>query len=143
MDGFDYTIRTTTKREVQAEDYYIFEPVFYGPMYDLMKTTYRNTDRNGKSDRSTFDLTYTIKEFVQVLIYNLNRDYPGLWTFDENNCPETEAKTIQFSGVNCLQALQSLCSKDNFNLEFLISQADGIRTIHIGKFGQRVNPRRC
>lgn len=140
VDGFDYTIRTTTKREVQAEDYYIFEPVFYGPMYDLMKTTYRNTDRNGKSDRSTFDLTYTIKEFVQVLIYNLNRDYPGLWTFDENNCPETEAKTIQFSGVNCLQALQSLCSKDNFNLEFLISQADGIRTIHIGKFGQRVNP---
>lgn len=140
VDGFDYTIRTTTKREVQAEDYHIFEPVFYGPMYDLMKTTYRNTDRNGKSDRSTFDLTYTIKEFVQVLIYNLNRDYPGLWTFDENNCPETEAKTIQFSGVNCLQALQSLCSKDNFNLEFLISQADGIRTIHIGKFGQRVNP---
>lgn len=140
VDGFDYTIRTTTKREVQAEDYYIFEPVFYGPMYDLMKTTYRNTDRNGKSDRSTFDLTYTIKEFVQVIIYNLNRDYPGLWTFDENNCPETEAKTIQFSGVNCLQALQSLCSKDNFNLEFLISQENGVRTIHIGKFGQRINP---
>lgn len=30
VDGFDYTIRTTTKREVQAEDYYIFEPVFTG-----------------------------------------------------------------------------------------------------------------
>lgn len=140
VDGFDYTIRATTKRDIQAEDYYIFEPVFYGPMYDLMKTLYRNTDANGKSDRNTFDLTYTIKEFVQVIIYNLNRDYPGLWAFDENNCPETEAKTIQFSGVNCLQALQSLCSKDNFNMEFLITQNNGIRTIHIGKFGQRVNP---
>ena len=140
VDGFDYTIRTTTKRDIQGAAYYVFEPVFYGPMYDLMKTIYRNTDKNGKSDRSTFDLTYTIKEFVQVIIYNLNRDYPGLWAFDENNCPETEAKTIQFSGVNCLQVLQTLCSKDNFNLEFLITQADGVRTIHIGKFGQRVNP---
>lgn len=140
VDGFDYTIRTTTKREIQADNYYIFEPVFYGPMYDLMKTIYRNCDKDGKSDRNTFDLTYTIKEFVQVIINNLNRDYPGLWAFDENNCPETEAKTIQFSGANCLQALQSLCSKDNFNLEFLISQENGVRTIHIGKFGQRVNP---
>lgn len=140
VDGFDYTIRTTTKRDIQGAAYYIFEPVFYGPMYDLMKTIYRNTDKNGKSDRSTFDLTYTIKEFVQVIIYNLNRDYPGLWAFDETNCPETEAKTIQFSGVNCLQVLQTLCSKDNFNLEFLITQDGRVRTIHIGKFGQRVNP---
>lgn len=140
VDGFDYTIRTTTTREIQGENYYTFEPVFYGPMYDLMKTIYRNCDENGKSDRSTFDLTYTIKEFVQVLINNLNRDYPGYWAFDELNCPETEAKTIQFSGVNCLQVLQSLCNKDNFNLEFLITQTGSVRTIHIGKFGQRVNP---
>lgn len=140
VDGMDYTIRATTKRDIEADNYYIFEPVFYGPMYDLMKTIYRNTDKDGKSDRSTFDLTYTIKEFVQVIIYNLNRDYPGLWTFDEDNCPETEAKTIQFSGVNCLQALQTLCNDDNFKLEFLITQDGGVRTIHIGKFGQRVNP---
>lgn len=140
VDGFDYTIRTTTTRSIEGDEYYTFEPVFYGPMYDLMKTIYRNCDSEGKSDRSTFDLTYTIKEFVQVVIYNLNRDYPGLWAFDELNCPETEAKTLQFSGVNCLQALQTLCNKDNFNLEFLITQSAGVRTIHIGKFGQRVNP---
>lgn len=140
VDGFDYTIRTTTTRGIEGAKHYTFEPIFYGPMYDLMKTIYRNCDRYGKSDRSTFDLTYTIKEFVQVLIFNLNRDYPGLWAFDENNCPETEALTLQFSGNNCLQVLQTLCNKDNFNLEFLITQDDNVRTIHIGKFGQRVNP---
>lgn len=140
VDGFDYSIRTTTTRGIEGANHYTFEPIFYGPMYDLMKTIYRNCDRYGKSDRSTFDLTYTIKEFVQVLIFNLNRDYPGLWAFDENNCPETEALTLQFSGNNCLQVLQTLCNKDNFNLEFLITQADNVRTIHIGKFGQRVNP---
>lgn len=140
VDGFDYSIRTTTTRGIEGAKHYTFEPIFYGPMYDLMKTIYRNCDRYGKSDRSTFDLTYTIKEFVQVLIFNLNRDYPGLWAFDENNCPETEALTLQFSGNNCLQVLQTLCNKDNFNLEFLITQDDNVRTIHIGKFGQRVNP---
>lgn len=140
VGGKEYSIRATTTREVVSEGYYNYEPVFYGVMYDLMKTIYRNCDKYGKSDKSTFDLTYTIKEFVQVLIYNMERDYPGLWKFDVDNCPDTEAKTILFSGVNCLQALQTLCNSEQFNLEFQITQDKGVRTIHIGKFGKRINP---
>lgn len=140
IGGKEYSIRATTTREVVSEGFYNYEPVFYGVMYDLMKTIYRNCDKYGKSDKSTFDLTYTIKEFVQVLIYNMERDYPGLWKFDVDNCPDTEAKTIQFSGVNCLQALQTLCNSEQFNLEFQITQDKGVRTIHIGKFGKRINP---
>lgn len=140
IGGKEYSIRATTTREVVSEGYYNYEPVFYGVMYDLMKTIYRNCDKYGKSDKSTFDLTYTIKEFVQVLIYNMERDYPGLWKFDVDNCPDTEAKTIQFSGVNCLHALQTLCNSEQFNLEFQITQDKGVRTIHIGKFGKRINP---
>lgn len=140
IGGKEYSIRATTTREVVSEGYYNYEPVFYGVMYDLMKTIYRNCDKYGKSDKSTFDLTYTIKEFVQVLIYNMERDYPGLWKFDVDNCPDTEAKTIQFSGVNCLQALQTLCNSEQFNLEFQITQDKDVRTIHIGKFGKRINP---
>ncbi len=140
VGGKEYSIRATTTREIVSEGYYNYEPVFYGVMYDLMKTIYRNCDKYGKSDKSTFDLTYTIKEFVQVLIYNMERDYPGLWKFDVENCPDTEAKTIQFSGVNCLQALQTLCNSEQFNLEFQITQDKGMRTIHIGKFGKRVAP---
>lgn len=140
IGGKEYSIRATTTREVVSEGYYNYEPVFYGVMYDLMKTIYRNCDKYGKSDKSSFDLTYTIKEFVQVLIYNMERDYPGLWKFDVDNCPDTEAKTIQFSGVNCLQALQTLCNSEQFNLEFQITQDKGVRTIHIGKFGKRINP---
>ena len=140
VGGKEYSIRATTTREVVSEGYYNYEPVFYGVMYDLMKTIYRNCDKYGKSDKSTFDLTYTIKELVQVLIYNMERDYPGLWKFDVDNCPDTEARTIQFSGVNCLQALQTLCNSEQFNLEFQITQDKGVRTIHIGKFGKRINP---
>ena len=140
VGGKEYSIRATTTREIVSEGYYNYEPVFYGVMYDLMKTIYRNCDKYGESDKSTFDLTYTIKEFVQVLIYNMERDYPGLWKFDVDNCPDTEARTIQFSGVNCLQALQTLCNSEQFNLEFQITQDKGVRTIHIGKFGKRINP---
>lgn len=44
FEGKEYSIRATTTREVVADGYYNFEPVFYGVMYDLMKVTYRNCD---------------------------------------------------------------------------------------------------
>ena len=138
--GEEYTIRTTVAREMLSETHYVYEATFYGVMFELMKSHYRNTDANGKSTKSTFDLTYSIKDFIKVLIYNVERDYPGLWKFDEANCPDTEPITLQFSKQNCLQVLQTLCSKENFNLDFRITQDDGVRTIHIGKFGSKVVP---
>ncbi len=144
VGGDEYAIRTTVNREEISDDYYSYEPVFYGVMYELMKSLYRNAwlDDNGKvkSDKSVFDLTYTIRDFVKVIIYNMERDYPGLWKFDAGNCPDTEAITINFSRQNCLQVLQTLCGKDNFNLDFKITQNGGVRTIHIGKFGTKITP---
>ena len=107
VEGEEYTIRTKVNREMLSDNHYVHDATFYGVMYELMKSLYRNTDANGKSSKSTFDLTYSIKDFIKVLIYNVERDYPGLWKFD---------------------------------LEFLITQKDGVRTIHIGKFGAKVVP---
>lgn len=136
----EYTIRTQVQREMISEGHYQYEATFYGVMYELMKSLYRNAGEDGKSTTSSFDLTYSIRDFVKVLIYNVNRDYPGLWVFDEENCPDTEPRTISFSKQNCLQVLQSLCSDNEFGLEFQITQDNGTRTIHIGKFGSKVNP---
>ena len=140
IDGSEYYIRTKVNREVLSEDHFVYDVTFYGVMYELMKSLYRNTDKDGKSTSHTFDLTYSIRDFVNVIINNVNRDYPGLWKFDEENCPDTEPRTISFSKNNCLQVLQKLCSDSEFKLEFQITQADGIRTIHIGKFGSKVVP---
>lgn len=144
VGGEEYSIRTAVSREKISDTHYSYEAVFYGVMYELMKSLYRNAylDTNGhvKSDKSVFDLTYTLKDFVKVLIYNLDRDYPALWTFDEENCPDTETVTLSFSRQNCLQVLQTLCNKDNFNYDFKITQNNGVRTIHIGRFGQKVAP---
>lgn len=140
IGGEEYFIRTKVNREMVSENHFTYEATFYGVMYDLMKSLFRNTGADGKSTASIFDLTYSIREFVKVIIYNVERDYPGVWKFDEDNCPDTEPRTISFSQNNCLQVLQTLCSEDNFDLEFLITQEDGVRTIHIGKFGSKVTP---
>ena len=89
VDGEEYTIRTKVNREVLSDDHFVHDATFYGVMYELMKSLYRNTDADGKSTSHTFDLTYSIRDFVKVLIYNVNRDYPGLWQFDEEGCPDT------------------------------------------------------
>ena len=138
INGYDYMVRTTPTRTIRSENHYEYEVTFYGVIYDLMKTLYRDCDSNGNSKSSTFDLTYSMREFMRVLIYNLERDYPGLWEFDEAHCPDTEPITYSFSRQNCLSALQSLCKE--FNLEFQITQGVNKRTIHIGNFGEQVIP---
>ena len=140
INGYTYKIRTTPERQLQTEEDYIHTLTFYGVMYDLMKCQYRNCDANGNSTKAIFDLTYSIKDFVRVAIYNLNRDNPGEWAFDEQNCPDTEPITVSFSKSNVLQVIQDLCSKDKFNLEFRITTANGVNTIHIGQFGEVVTP---
>lgn len=140
IGGTEYKIRTVVQCSEQTDNYFKYDFTFYGPMYDLMRCQYRNTDAQGHSTKAVFDLTYTLREFVQVIIFNMNRDYPGRWLFDAQNCPDTDPLTINFSRQNCLQVLQSLCSKDKFNTEFRITQSEGVSTIHIGNFGERVNP---
>lgn len=139
VGGCNYAIRGKNVTEIYSDNCYKYDVTFYGVIYDLLKTLYRNCDSQGHSSRSSFDLTYDLKGFVQVIINNLNRDYPGLWVFDANNCPETEEKTLSFSNQNCLQVLQTLC-QDEYKLDFVIEQDSGVNTIRIGTFGQVISP---
>lgn len=140
IDGEEYTIRTPITRNKISSAHYEYEITLYGIMYELMKCLYRDTDANGKSSTVNFDLTYPIKDFVKVIVYNMNRDYPGKWTFDEDSCPDTDYQTISFSNQNCLQVLQTICKEDQFGVDFRITQANGVRTIHIGSFGDVITP---
>ncbi len=138
IGGDEYSIRTKANREIIGESRFTYEVTFYGVMYDLMRTMYRDTDINGKSSKSTFDLTYSLSDLIKVIIYNLNRDYPGIWGFDAANCPVTEPKTFSFSKQNCLQVLQNTCNE--YGYEFRIDLVGGVRTIKIGEFGSVVAP---
>ena len=134
----EYHIRTTAIREIVSDDNYIYEVTLHGVMFELIKSLYRDTDATGKSSNSSFDLTYTLKEFVKVVINNVNRDYPGKWQFDSANCPETDPILMSFSKQNCLNALQTICKE--FNQDFHITQSNGVRTIHVGRYGSIINP---
>ena len=138
VNGEDYFIRTAVNRELTIDNLYKYDAVFYGVMYDLMKTPYRDMDVNGKSSRNSFDLYYSLKEFVRVVIYNTQADYPGLWAFDETGCPDKDPVLMQFSCNNCLEALQAVCQQ--FEVDFRITQDSNVRTIHVGKFGGTVIP---
>lgn len=138
VHGNVYSIRNTVKKTRTLNGTYLYEIIFYGALYDLMKTLYRNASTLGMASKSSFDLTLSLKDFVKLIIDNLNRDYPNLWFFDENNCPESSPITMQFNNQNCLNVLQTLCSK--FKYEFRIEQKNGIRTIKLGKFGEVVYP---
>ena len=136
VGGEEYSIRTKVTREILSENMYSYDAIFYGVMYELMKSQYRNCDANGKSTKSTFDLTYTLREFMHVVIYNVSRDYPGIWRFDADSCPDTDPVTLQFSKQNCLQVVQTVCKE--YKYEFRIDQKDGVRILRVGKFGSKI-----
>lgn len=138
VEGCVYKIRGKVDVTRTAGDYYQYSATFYGAIYDLMKVMYRNTDSEGRSSSLIFDLTYGIKDFVKVIVNNMERDYPGEWAFDEAGCPDTEPRTVNFNNQNCLAVLQNLCK--TFDVDFQITYEDSVRTIRIGSFGSKVAP---
>ena len=108
-----------------------------GVQYDLLRATYDltiDTTSNTLQDVQSDALTGGLRRFATVLISNANRVFPGQWALGE--CPETAAdRTLTFGETdNCLAVLQRLCKE--FETEFEIAQAGGVRTIHFGKVGQ-------
>lgn len=138
VNGENYYIRTKVNRELTPNGYFKYDAVFYGVLYDLMKTPYRNMDASGNSSTSTFDLVYDLKEYIRVLINNTKKDYPGWWVFDETGCPDKDPIPFQFSCNNCLAVLQQVCQK--FKVDFRITQSENVRTIQIGHFGSNITP---
>lgn len=107
---------------------------FEGVQYDLFRVTYDltiDTTTNVLQDVQGDTLTGNLRRFMQVLIANANRVFPGKWKLGK--CPETIGdKTLTFGeSDNCLSVLQNLCSQSNFNVEFEIEQGNGVYTVNL------------
>lgn len=120
--GFEYTLQ------------------YEGVQYDLYRVTYDltiDTTSCQLQDVQGDTLTGNLKRFMQVLIANANRVFPDKWALGV--CPDTESdKTLTFGeSDNCLSVLQTLCSEDNFNVEFEIEKVTGVYVIRLyDKVGQ-------
>lgn len=134
--GRDYRLNRLPKVSKTGMQEYQYDLEFEGIQYDLMRVTYDvniNTTNNKLQDIQGDSLTGDLKRFMEVLISNANRVFPGKWAFGV--CPETDGdNTLTFSeSDNCLSVLQTLCSEDKFGVEFEIERVNGVYVINIKK----------
>ena len=134
--GRDYRLNRLPKVSKTGMQEYQYDLEFEGIQYDLMRVTYDvniNTTNNQLQDIQGDSLTGDLKRFMEVLISNANRVFPGKWALDV--CPETDGdNTLTFSeSDNCLSVLQTLCSEDKFGVEFEIERVNGVYVINIKK----------
>lgn len=134
--GRDYRLNRLPKVSKTGMQEYQYDLEFEGLQYDLMRVTYdvnTNTTNNQLQDIQGDSLTGDLKRFMEVLISNANRVFPGKWALGV--CPETDGdNTLTFSeSDNCLSVLQTLCSEDKFGVEFEIERVNGVYVINIKK----------
>lgn len=132
--GRDYKLNRLPKVKKTGMAEFQYDLEFEGIQYDLFRVTYDltiDTTKNELQDIQGDTLTGDLKRFMDVLISNANRVFPGKWAV--GICPETIGdKTLTFGeSDNCLSVLQTLCSQDNFNVEFEIEKVDGVYTINL------------
>jgi hypothetical protein len=138
--GRDYTLNTPARERKAAGNHFIYDLQFEGVQYDLLRASYNvnvDTTSHAIQDLNGDALTGDIKIFLDVLISNANRVFPGKWVLGTYPTG-TDTKNLTFSDSdNCLSVLQNLCSEDNFNTEFsiAINQSTGVRTLNIGATG--------
>jgi hypothetical protein len=139
--GRDYTLnRTPVMKKTGMHDFQ-YTLTFEGAQYDLLRVQYElsiETTGNTLQDVQAETLTGTLQTFMQVLVSNANRVFPGKWSLGV--CPETEYKTIGFDGENCLAVLQTLCNEfsndgKNEHVEFEIITSNCVNTINMKKVG--------
>ena len=134
--GRDYRLNRLPKVSKTGMQEYQYDLEFEGIQYDLMRVTYDvdiDTTNNQLQDIQGDSLTGDLKRFMEVLISNANRVFPGKWALGV--CPETDGdNTLTFSeSDNCLSVLQTLCSEDKFGVEFEIERVNGVYVINIKK----------
>lgn len=132
--GRDYKLNRLPKVKKTGMAEFQYDLEFEGIQYDLFRMTYDltiDTTKNELQDIQGDTLTGDLKRFLDVLVSNANRVFPGKWAVGV--CPETIGdKTLTFGeSDNCLSVLQTLCSQDNFNVEFEIEKVDGVYTINL------------
>lgn len=137
--GRDYTLNRLPKMRKTGMHEFVYTLVFEGVQYDLIRAQYElsvETSGNTLQDVQGDSLTGTLHKFMEVLVANANRVFPGKWSL--GTCPETDYKTLTFDGENCLAVLQNLCTQfteGSTTVEFEIVKSNDVYVINLKKVG--------
>lgn len=130
--GEEYKLNQLPNIKKNGRRWFDYNCVFEGSQYDLLRVQFLNADVVGGSTGTSFDITGDCFDIASIIINNANRIFPAKWIL--TGYPLTEARTMQFSEENCLQALIKIC--EEFEYEFKITQgASGMRYLNILKSG--------
>ena len=137
--GRDYTLNRLPQVRKTGMQEFVYTLVFEGVQYDLIRAQYElsvETSGNTLQDVQGDSLTGTLHKFMEVLVANANRVFPGKWSL--GTCPETDYKTLTFDGENCLAVLQNLCTQfteGSTTVEFEIVKSNDVYVINLKKVG--------
>ena len=134
--GRKFTLNLNPTLQKQAEDVYLYDMQFEGVQYDLLRKKYFNYDAQGFYTTGDFPLTGEINVFLLALINNAKRDETD-YTWILGEYPSgTTTKTITFSNVNCLAALQTICQEYEQEFEIVQDMVAKTNTLYINKVGE-------
>lgn len=125
--GKTYTLNLLPTIKKTGARKFSYDLTFEGPQYELLDVQFLLPD-----DTTGDSYTGNLKDFLEVLLQNIRRIFPGKWVLGEYPA-DTEYKTLSYVGENCLSVLQNLCKEHN--IEFEIEQNNGVKTLHIRKAG--------
>lgn len=121
--GKPYKLNQLPEPTKEGERCYTYELKLEGLQYDLIDVHYHlPEDAYGETYYSD------LEGHLQVLMWNINRIYPGKWVLGEYP-KDTEYKNITNSGKNSLQVLQELCSE--YGVEFEMTTDGKKHTLNI------------
>ena len=110
-----YQINTLPTIKKTGHEKYEYTLVFEGPQYQLINATFLLPEETALDS-----FTGTLSDFIGILSDNIARLYPDEWNEPSIVVEDdSETKTLSYSGENCLQVLQDLCT--NFKVEFKIT----------------------
>jgi len=108
-------VKEVSTREVE------YNCEFKGLEFDLPDSGYKLFDNTETLVQSEFSLTGSALDFVRLLVDNLNRNGEG-WTV--GTVVDSESKTLDFSGEDCLAVIQRLATE--FNTEWFIVETKSV-----------------
>lgn len=108
---------------------YVYDLQFAGVKYNLADVQFFQYDSNNDLTVPEFTVITNADTLVNLLVSNANRTQTG-WV--KGVVDETEHKQVDFSGHNCLAALNVIA--EAFDLEFWV---DGNKSIHFTKRDQQ------
>lgn len=123
FEGCKYRMNQLPRVEKMAGDRLLYTLVFESAKYDLVNVVMLLPD-NTIGDM----LTGNLRSFIQVVVDNANRVYPGEWSIGglpTNN----ETKTKKFTEQNCLAALQAIC--EEWDYRFRVTEVNNLKSIEV------------